>query len=107
MAQLPSFPYSQKQRLHKKMTKLDTVNANGKCYNSFSCVLSVLIIIFVVAAIGWDTLVSKPKMRESIEEIRTEVRDIHQKIDEQFAREIHTYPIVIPYDTLLIEKQEK
>ena len=59
---------------------------NGKCYNSFSCILSVLIIVFVVAAIGWDTLVSKPKMRESIEDIRIEVRDIHQKIDEQLAR---------------------
>ena len=79
---------------------------NGKCYNSFSCILSVLIIFFVVAAIGWDTLVSKPKMRESIEEIRTEVRDIHQKIDEQFARDFKTYRINVPRDTALIEKRE-
>lgn len=80
---------------------------NGKCYNSFSCILSVLIIVFVVAAIGWDTLVSKPKMRESIEDIRIEVRDIHQKIDEQLAREFPTYHINALPDTVLVEKQEK
>ena len=64
-----------------------TTNAQDskKCYNSISCILSVLVIIFVVGAIAWDTLVSKPKIRQSIEEIRMEVRDIHEKIDKQYA----------------------
>jgi hypothetical protein len=37
-----------------------------------------------VASIGWDSFVSKPEMRKSIEEIRIEVKDIHQKIDKQY-----------------------
>ena len=63
----------------------------NKCYKSFSCILSVLIIIFVVSAIGWDTFVSKPQMRKSIDEIRHEVKDIHQKIDAQY--QIDTFAI--------------
>jgi hypothetical protein len=62
----------------------DTTVKGTKCYKSFSCILSVLIIIFVVASIGWDSFVSKPEMRKSIEEIRIEVKDIHQKIDKQY-----------------------
>jgi hypothetical protein len=58
-------------------------NNKQKCYNSLSCVLSVLIILFVVGAIAWDITISKPAMKKSIEEIRTEVKGIHQKIDKQ------------------------
>lgn len=63
-------------------------NNPQKCYNSLSCVLSVLIIIFVVCAIGWDITVSKPAIRKSIDEIRTEVKDIHTKIDVQYRTKI-------------------
>ena len=65
-------------------------NNPQKCYNSLSCVLSVLIIIFIVCAIGWDITVSKPAIRKSIDEIRVEVKDIHNKIDGQF-RDDSTY----------------
>ena len=65
-------------------------NNPQKCYNSLSCVLSVLIIIFIVCAIGWDITVSKPAIRKSIDEIRVEVKDIHSKIDDQF-RDDSTY----------------
>ena len=58
-------------------------NNKQKCYNSLSCVLSILIILFVVGAIAWDITVSKPAMKKSIEEIRTEVKGIHMKIDKQ------------------------
>ena len=58
-----------------------------KCYNSFSCIFSVLIILFVVSSIAWDVAVTKPQMKRNIEEIRTEVRDIHQKIDAQLQKD--------------------
>ena len=58
-------------------------NNKQKCYNSLSCVFSILIILFVVGAIAWDITVSKPAMKKSIEEIRTEVKGIHMKIDKQ------------------------
>ena len=58
-----------------------------KCYNSFSCVLSVLIILFIVGSIAWDMMVSKPEMRRSIESIRIEVKSINEKIDSQFAKD--------------------
>lgn len=62
-----------------------------KCYNSFSCILSVLIILFVVGSIAWDIMVTKPEMRKSIEEIKIEVRGIHEKIDAQFTKDSLTY----------------
>lgn len=58
-----------------------------KCYNSLSCVLSVFIIIFVVCAIGWDIMISKPAMKKSIDEIRIEVKGIHEKIDDRFQND--------------------
>ena len=69
----------------------DINNDTQKCYNSFSCILSVLIILFVVAAIGGDITVSKPEMRRSIEEKRSEVKGIHKKIDSQFQRDSIVY----------------
>ena len=72
---------------------------NTKCYNSLSCVLSVLIILFVVVAIGWDILVSKPEMRKSIDEIRIEVKDIHNKIDRQFEQDV-----ILPPDSIVSEE---
>ena len=68
-----------------------------KCYKSFSCIISMLIIIFVVGAIGWDSFVSKPEMRKSINEIRLEVKDIHQKIDAQY--QIDTFVVSKEIDT--------
>lgn len=55
-----------------------------KCYNTFSCVMSVLIIIFVVGAIMWDMFISKPMIYDSIETIKTEVRVINRKIDTHY-----------------------
>jgi hypothetical protein len=48
-------------------------NQKQKCYNSFSCILSVLIIVFVLTSIVWDMLVTKPAIRSSIDQIKTEV----------------------------------
>lgn len=56
-----------------------------KCYNSFSCILSVLIIVFVLTSIIWDMLVTKPAIRDSIEQIKTEVQVIHSKLDKTYS----------------------
>ena len=56
-------------------------NTTPKCYNSFSCIGAILIIMFVLGSIIWDILFIKPAMRQSIDEIRIEVKDIHEKID--------------------------
>ena len=56
------------------------IKNDQKCYNSFSCILSVLIILFVVCSIVWDVLVTQPEMRKNIEEIRIEVTHIHEKM---------------------------
>jgi len=57
-------------------------NNMKKCYNSISCILSALIIVFVLGSVIYDMTVSKPAMRESIEVIRVEVEEINKKIDE-------------------------
>ena len=66
-----------------------------KCYNSFSCILSVLIIVFVLTSIVWDMLVTKPAIRSSIDQIKTEVQVIHSKIDKTYA------PFTIVSDSLV------
>lgn len=65
---------------------IDT-NQTQKCYNSFSCIGSILIILFVLGSIIWDICVTKPAMRESIEDIRVEVKDIHKKLNIKFAND--------------------
>lgn len=52
-----------------------------KCYNSFSCILSVLIIIFVLGAIIWDMTVTKPSIKQSINDIKIELKDINKRLD--------------------------
>lgn len=65
---------------------IDT-NQTQKCYNSFSCIGSILIILFVLGSIIWDICVTKPAMRDSIEDIRIEVKDIHEKLNTKFAND--------------------
>ena len=67
------------------------IKNDQKCYNSFSCILSVLLILFVVCSFVWDVLVTKPEMRKNIEEIRIEVKDIHEKIDVQMRKDSLTH----------------
>ena len=69
------------------MTENHTELTPRKCYNSFSCVLSVLIIFFIVGSIAWDVMVSKPEMRRSIDDIRIEVKSINEKIDSKFVKD--------------------
>lgn len=54
-----------------------------KCYNSFSCILSVLIIVFVLVAVIYDIAIGKPQMRKGIDEIKIEISEINKKIDLQ------------------------
>ena len=53
----------------------------NKCYNSVSCILSVMLIVFIIGSIIWDLTITKPALRSSIEEIKTEVQIINQKLD--------------------------
>lgn len=59
-------------------------NQTKKCYNSFSCILSVLIIVFLIGAVAYDMVVSKPRINHSIDEIKVEVKNLNQKIDNTF-----------------------
>lgn len=66
------------------MSKKEKQKSPKKCYNTFSCIASVVIILFMVGAVLWDLLVSKPVIYNSIEEIRVEVQHINQKIDDHY-----------------------
>lgn len=50
------------------------------CYNTFSCILSVLIIIFIIGSILFDMFVTKPAIRKNIQEIRVELTTINKKL---------------------------
>jgi hypothetical protein len=66
----------------------------------------VLIILFVVCSIAWDVLVTKPEMRKNIEEIRTEVKDIHEKIDVQMRKDSLTYQFLESRRAAILEEIE-
>jgi hypothetical protein len=55
--------------------------SSKKCYNSWACVLSVLIIIFLLGSVIYDMTCSKPKMRKSIKQIEVQVQEINSKMD--------------------------
>lgn len=55
----------------------------GKCYNSVSCVLSVVIIVFMISAVLYDLCISKPQMKQSINEINIEIKHINEVISQQ------------------------
>lgn len=79
-----------------------------KCYNSFSCILSVIIIIFVVGSIMWDICISKPALRGQIEEIHTEIKDIHHKLNASFLQDtVSIEPTlfdIVPVDSVKTEE---
>lgn len=69
-------------------------NDINKCYNSFSCVLSVLIVVFVLGSIIYDLCYTKPNIFKDITEIRTELNIMNEKIDHFKST------VVVPMDTL-------
>lgn len=67
----------------KKVNELKMQNKKTKapkCYNSLSCVLSVLIIVFVIGSIMWDNFITKPQIRQEINEIKIEIKNINTKL---------------------------
>lgn len=83
---------------------IDT-NQTQKCYNSFSCIGSILIILFVLGSIIWDICVTKPAMRESIEDIRIEVKDIHKKLNTKFVSDTINFAYIkVQQDRSFVKK---
>jgi len=81
------------------------INDTKKCYNSFSCVLSVLIVLFVVVSIAYDMIVSKPAMKSTIDDIKIEVKDIREKIDAQIANDSINYAKIVEHQKQLNVRQ--
>ena len=65
-----------------------------KCYNSFSCILSVLIVVFVLGSILFDLCVTKPNISRNITVIRTELNVMNEKIDK------FNSTMIVPIDTV-------
>lgn len=51
-----------------------------KCYNSVSCIFSVVLIVFILGSIMWDIFITKPQIRHEINEIKTEIKEINTKL---------------------------
>ena len=54
-----------------------------KCYNSVSCIISVLVIVFILGSIVWDILFTRPEIQKSLNDIKTEISTLSVKIDDQ------------------------
>lgn len=76
-----------------------------KCYNSFACVSAVLIIFFILGSIVWDICISKPAMKSSIEEIRIEVKDIHESLEQRHLLE-DTTKISLEFENNVVNIQD-
>ena len=73
------------------MANTNLTTSNGvKCYKSASCIISIFIILFIFGSILYDLCYSKPKIREDISNINTEIRIIDERINKIDSQQIMT-----------------
>ena len=73
------------------MDKNTSLNQNGvKCYKSASCIISIFIILFIFGSILYDFCYSKPKIREDINNINTEIKLIDARINKIDSQQVMT-----------------
>ena len=66
-------------------------NQNGvKCYKSLSCIISILVIVFIFGAIIIDLAWTKPSIRQDISEINKELVIINSQIDQMDSLQTST-----------------
>lgn len=82
----------------------DIKNIGTKCYKSVSCIISILLILFIFGAVVYDIGWEKPALRNNITEINSELNDINRhinKIDSQQSISTHRF-----YETILKNKSK-
>lgn len=89
------------------MTKKVTEDKSQKCYNSFSCFLSVMIIITVVVSILWTQFVTMPNFENKLDNMRIEIQDINSKLDYQILHKDSVSSYFLQVDTAKHETIEK
>ena len=89
------------------MTKKVTEDKSQKCYNSFSCFLSVMIIITVVVSILWTQFITMPNFENKLDNMRIEIRDINSKLDYQILHKDSVSSHFLQVDTAKHETVEK
>ena len=89
------------------MTKKVTEDKSQKCYNSFSCFLSVMIIITVVVSILWTQFITMPNFENKLDNMRIEIRDINSKLDYQILHKNSVYSYFLQVDTAKHKKKKK
>ena len=89
------------------MTKKVTEDKSQKCYNSFSCFLSVMIIITVVVSILWTQFITMPNFENKLDNMRIEIRDINSKLDYQILHKDSVSSHFLQVDTATHETVEK
>ena len=89
------------------MTKKVTEDKSQKCYNSFSCFLSVMIIITVVVSILWTQFVTMPNFENKLDNMRIEIQDINSKLDYQILHKDSVSSYFLQVDTVTHETIEK
>ena len=85
------------------MTKKVTEDKSQKCYNSFSCFLSVMIIITVVVSILWTQFVTMPNFENKLDNMRIEIQDINSTLAYQILHKDSVCSYFLQVDT---EKNE-
>lgn len=89
------------------MTKKVTEDKSQKCYNSFSCFLSVMIIITVVVSILWTQFVTMPNFENKLDNMRIEIQDINSKLDYKILHKDSVSSYFLQVDTATHETIEK
>ena len=70
------------------MAKSSLKNNGVKCYKSASCMISIFIILFIFGSIVYDLCYSKPKIREDIRQINTEIKMIDERINKIDSQQV-------------------
>lgn len=62
-------------------TKIPEGKGTVKCWNSFSCIASVVIIVFTLGSVLYDMIITKPQMKESINKIEYNIEKINRRLE--------------------------
>lgn len=63
------------------VTPKNDTHKTVKCWNSFSCIASVIIIIFTLGSVLYDLVITKPEIKNSIERIEFNIEKINQRLN--------------------------
>jgi len=69
----------------------DIKSIDVKCYKSVSCIIGILVILFIFGAVTYDLVWAKPELRTNIKDMHTELSTIKDHVERIDSQQTKTY----------------